>query len=103
MAEQGLIPTSGEEEQLTIVRDLADRIELLQAIVAVDGERQRTKDGRVVLHPGIAEMRQCEATLGRIVRGIQTMEEPAKNPVKQKAANTRWRAHQMAKLEREGG
>jgi DNA-binding Lrp family transcriptional regulator len=103
MAEQGLIPTSGEQEQLTIVRDMADRIELLQRIVAVDGERRKTKDGRVVMHPCLSEIRQCEATLGRIVRGIQTMEDAPKNPVKQKAANTRWRAHQMAKLERENG
>lgn len=95
MAEQGLIPTSGEEELLTVVTDLADRIEVLQNMVAVDGERRVCKDGTVRLHPALSEIRQCEDTLARVVRGIQTMEDAPKNPVKQLAAQSRWRAHNM--------
>jgi DNA-binding Lrp family transcriptional regulator len=101
MAGEGLIPTSGEEELLAVARNLADRIELLQQIVAVDGERRSMKDGRVQLHPALAEIRQCEATLSRVVNGIQTMEVAPKNPVKQRAAQTRWRAHRLAEVERE--
>jgi hypothetical protein len=101
MTEQGLIPTSGEEELLAVAWDLADRIELLQRLVAVDGERRRMKDGRVQLHPALAEIRQCEATLSRVVNGIQTMEAAPKNPVKQRAAQTRWRAHNLARVERD--
>jgi hypothetical protein len=101
MAEQGLIPTSVEEEHLATLKDLADRIELLQAMVARDGESRKLKDGRVVLHPALAEMRQCESVLTRVVGGIQTMEASAKDPKKQKAANTRWRATQLAAVQRE--
>jgi hypothetical protein len=101
MAEQGLIPTSVEEEHLATAKDLADRIELLQAMVARDGESRKLKDGRVLLHPALAEIRQCESVLTRVVGGIQTMEASAKDPKKQKAANTRWRATQLAAVERQ--
>jgi predicted DNA-binding transcriptional regulator YafY len=100
MAEQGLVPTSNEVELLAVVKDLADRIELLQRIVAVDGDRRKLKDGSIRLHPGLAEIRQCESTLARVLGGISTMAEPQKDPVKQRAANTRWRSHQLAKLQR---
>jgi hypothetical protein len=100
-AEQGLIATSTEEELLAVACDLADRIALLQNIVAIDGERRVAKDGTVRLHPALAETRQCEATLTRVVSAIRTMEEPEKNPVKQKAAQSRWRAHRLAHVERE--
>jgi DNA-binding Lrp family transcriptional regulator len=101
MAEQGLISTSVEEEHLATAKDLADRIELLQAMVARDGESRKLKDGRVLLHPALAEIRQCESVLTRVVGGIQTMEASAKDPKKQNAANTRWRATQLAAAQRE--
>jgi hypothetical protein len=41
MAEQGLIPTSVEESHLSTARDLADRVERLQAMLARDGESRR--------------------------------------------------------------
>jgi predicted transcriptional regulator len=101
MAEQGLIPTSVEEEHLATARDLADRIERLQAMVKRDGESRKSKDGTVRLHPALAEIRQCEGVLTRVVSAVSTMETAAKNPVKQKAANTRWRAHRLAAVERD--
>ena len=101
MKEQGLIPTSGEEELLTVAHDMADRIDLLQGIVAVDGERRRTKAGRIFMHPAISEIRQCEATLSRTLAGIQTMEAPQVNRTKQRAAQTRWRQHNLARVERD--
>jgi predicted DNA-binding transcriptional regulator YafY len=77
MAEQGLIPISTEEEQLALASEVADRISRLQRIIAADGERVKLADGRVVLHPAMAEVRQCEALLSRIVAHINTMAEPA--------------------------
>jgi hypothetical protein len=76
MAEQGLIPTSVEEEHLSTAKDLADRIERLQAMVGRDGESRKLKDGRVLLHPALAEIRQCESVLTRVVANVQTMETP---------------------------
>ena len=101
MALDGLIPTSVEEEHLATAKDLADRIERLQCMVKADGERRKLKDGRVLLHPALAEIRQCESVLARVIGGIQTMDVPVKNAVKVKAANTRWRAHRLAAVERE--
>jgi hypothetical protein len=103
MTEQGLIPTSTEEELLAVAWDLADRIEVLQRMVAVDGERRVGKDGNVRLHPALSEIRQCEATLARVVGGINTMAEPVVNRTKQRAAQSRWRAHNMKKAARAGG
>lgn len=100
MAEQNLIPTSVEEEHLATAKSLADRIERLQRMVQRDGE-SRKADGRIVLHPALAEIRQCESVLTRVVSGISTMEAAPKNPAKVKAAQTRWRAHNVAKLERD--
>ncbi len=93
MAEQGLIPTSTEVELLAVVKDIADRIQRLQRMVKRDGESRKTKDGRVVLHPALAEIRQCESTLSRVIGGISTMAEPQVNRSKQRAAQTRWRTH----------
>jgi DNA-binding Lrp family transcriptional regulator len=101
MAEQGLIPTSVEEEHLLTARSLADRIERLQAMVKLDGASVKAKDGTVRLHPALAEMRQCESVLTRVVSGISTTEAAPKNPVKQKAAQTRWRAHNLKAVERD--
>ena len=101
MAEQGLIPTSAEEEHLSTAKDLADRIERLQAMVRRDGESRKSKDGTVRLHPALAEIRQCEAVLTRVVSGISTMEAAAKNPAKVRAAQTRWRSHNLAKVQRD--
>lgn len=86
---------AAEEELITVVADLADRIEVLQQMVAVDGERRVGKDGNVRLHSALSEIRQSEATLARVVRGIQTMEDAPKNPVQQRAAQSRWRAHNL--------
>lgn len=102
MAEQGgedgpLISTSGEEELLVMARDLADRIEVLQGMVAVDGERRVGKDGMLRLHPALSEIRQCEATLGRVLGGISTTAQAPKNRVKQRAANVHWGPHNAKK------
>jgi len=59
-----LIPTKHRGGLLAVAWDLADRIEVLQRMVAVDGERRVGKDGSVRLHPALSEIRQCEATLG---------------------------------------
>ncbi len=97
MAEQGLIPTSGEEELLAVAHDLANRIALLQGIVQADGERRKSKDGRIFMHPGLSEIRQCEATLSRVLAGIQTMETPLVDRTKQRAAQVRWRQNNRAR------
>jgi hypothetical protein len=95
MEEFGLIPTSGEEEALITAKGLADRIENLERMVARDGE-SRKAGGRIVLHPGIAEIRQLSAVLTRVVASIATTTAaPAGNAQKRRAADARWNKHRM--------
>jgi predicted DNA-binding transcriptional regulator YafY len=96
VAEQGLVFTSTEEEQLTLAHDLADRIELLQDMIAADGESVAAKDGGVRLHPAIAEVRQQQGALSRTLAGINTMAQPMVNRSKQRAAESRWRVKHRA-------
>jgi transposase-like protein len=99
MKSNGLEPDSREEELLSVARGLADRLEALEAMIAKDGISRKV-GGRIVLHPALAESRQIEGTLARCLSHIQ-LEENHKNPVKQLAAQSRWRQHNLAKLERE--
>lgn len=94
MKSNGLEPDSREEELLNVARRLADRLQVLDQLVARDGVSRTLKDGTVRLHPGLAESRQIEAVLTRALAGIQ-LEESHKNPTKQRAANARWSAHRL--------
>jgi transposase-like protein len=99
MRANGLEPDSREEELLSLARGMADRLEALERMIAKDG-MSRKVGGRIVIHPALAEARQVENTLARCLSHIQ-LEETHKNPVKQRAAQTRWRSHNLAKMERE--
>ena len=48
------------------------------------------------LNPAAVEARQTRAALARMLANIQ-MQDDHKNPVKVKAAQSRWRAHNEAK------
>lgn len=99
MKSNGLEPDSREEELLNVARRLADRLEVLDQLVARDGVSRKLKDGTVRLHPGLAESRQIEAVLTRCLAGVQ-LEESYKNPTKQRAANARWSAHRLKAVSR---
>ncbi len=96
MAEEGLEPDAREVELLTLASDLQDRIVELEAAVAREGMTTVTKGGLVRLHPAVSEVRQTRQSLARVLAGVQ-ITEGAKDPVKQKAANARWREHNLAK------
>ena len=96
MAEEGLEPDARETELLDLAADLADRVVELEAAIAADGLTAKSKGGVVRLHPAVVEARQTRAALARVLAGIQ-MRDEVKNPAKQKAADTRWRSHNLAK------
>lgn len=96
MAEEGLEPDARESELLTLAEDLQDRVHELEAAIAEAGLTSTSKGGLVRLHPAVAEARQTRAALARVLAGIQ-MRDEVKNPAKQKAADTRWRSHNLAK------
>ena len=96
MAEEGLEPDARETEMLVLAADLQDRVHELEASIAEGGLTSTSKGGMVRLHPAVPEVRQTRAALARVLAGIQ-MSEGVKNPAKQKAADTRWRSHNLAK------
>lgn len=96
MAAVGLEPDGRELELLGVAEALQDRIIELESAIAEDGLRTVSKNGVVHLHPAVSEARQTRAVLARTLAGIQMVDD-ARDPVKQKAAQTRWRAHNEAK------
>jgi len=98
MADNGLEPDGKEEVLLALASRLADRRAELEDSIARDG-LTRTLAGRIVINPCVAESRQTTAALARVALGVQ-MERFAKNPVKQRAAQTRWRQHNLGKAAR---
>ena len=96
MADEGLEPDGREIELLSLAEDLADRIAQLESVISSDGLTSKSKGGLVRLHPAVVEVRQTRTALARVLAGIQ-MQDDSRNPVKQKAAQTRWRAHNEAK------
>lgn len=96
MDAEGLVPDGREEELLVLAGDLQDRIVELEDAIAADGLRQVSKSGVVHLHPAVSEVRQTRAVLARALAGVQ-MQDDTRDPVKQKAAQARWRSHNAAK------
>lgn len=101
MTEQGLEPDGREVELLDQARALTDRLAELEAALAEDGLRSRLDSGRVVAHPFVSEARQTRSALARVLAGIQ-MSDDTRDPVKQSAARTRWRAHNAHKAANRG-
>ncbi len=96
MKSQGLEPDGREEELLELASRLADRLAELEATIVADGLTVVSKSGLVHLHPAVSETRQTRAALARVLSGIE-MEDSSKDAVKQAAAQTRWRQHNLAK------
>jgi hypothetical protein len=95
MAENGLEPDSREEGLLASAARSRDRIAELEQAIAKDGLRRKAKDGRVSLHPAVAAIAQAEGVLARALSHIQ-LAPTTKNPVKQRAAQSRWNRHNLA-------
>ena len=97
MALKNLEPDAREEGLLAQIRQVADDIAELRERIAAEGLtfKPTTPGGPPRMHPAAAEIRQSRAVLARLLSLIQ-LEDTVRNPVKQKAANTRWRAHNLA-------
>lgn len=96
MVAEGLEPDGREVELLSLAEDLQDRIVELEAAITAEGLTSVSKGGLVRLHPAVAEVRQTRAALARVLSGVQ-LQDDSRDPVKQKAAQSRWRAHNQAK------
>lgn len=104
MAVKSLEPDAREEGLLDQIRRTADLIRDLELRLDVDGLTfaPDKKGGPPRLNPAVAEIRQQRLVLARLLSQI-SLEESVKNPVKQRAANTRWRRHNLAAAARYGG
>ncbi|MCX4095335.1 hypothetical protein [Nocardia sp. alder85J] len=83
-------------ELLETIRQLRDRMESLQQVIAEDGERSVSASGIVRLHPGIAEYRAHARTLALLVARVN-VDSPNKDADKVKAAESRWAVHNAGK------
>jgi len=101
LTEDGVQLDSKESALLVTARQLVDRMDALEAIVARDGLMVTTEAG-VKVHPAVIEHRLCATTLPRILAGIGAGDTSAgaKNPIKQRAATARWAAHNRQKATR---
>ncbi len=102
---KGLEPDAREEGLLLQIRQVADEIAELRDRIGAEGLtfKPATPGGPPRLHPAAAEIRGNRSLLGRLLQQI-SLEESVRNPVKQKAANVRWRQRQMAAAQQaEGG
>ena len=98
LTEDGVKLDAKEKALLVTARQLVDRMDVLEAIVARDGVMVTTEAG-VKLHPAAVEHRLCATTLPRILAGIGAGDTTAgaKNPTKQRAAAARWAPHNRQK------
>ena len=101
MAEVGVEPDSKEQVLLDTARKLLDRLDALERIVAKDGLMLTSVAGVVKVNPAAVEHRQLAANLARVLSNVVIGDSSSgKSPVKQRAAQTRWRAHNLAKADR---
>ena len=95
MAEVGCVPTANEQAVLEAFRTLVIRMAQLDAVIERDGVLMTSPSGRVSAHPALVEFRQCVSTLPRLLGSVvigNSAEGP--NPVKSRAAMTRWQGAQ---------
>jgi hypothetical protein len=102
MAAHGLEPDQRDRELFDVIADIADEIQQLKAVVDAEGRTAVLRDGRVTMHGAVVELRLQRAALAKLLSGL-SMDTSGKNPVKQKAAMTRWAAHNAAKRAMYGG
>jgi hypothetical protein len=102
MRANGLEPDGREVELLDLASGLADRLADLEACVDRDGLSMVLKSGRVVINPAVSESRLTRNALATVLGRVSMEEGRAKDPAKQRAAQARWRAHNIAKAQRSG-
>lgn len=83
-----------EQALLNLASCQADDIAALEKLLVEQGATVRGSTGQSRLNPVFAELRQQRLALARILAEVKLpdegMDTPTKNPVKQRAANSRW-------------
>ena len=89
MDSENVDPTAQEKALLESAKTIIDRMTKLEEAIQRDGEIIQSATG-IRVHPAVAEYRQYAATLPKVLAGIIIGDSSGKNPVKVKAAQTRW-------------
>lgn len=99
LAADGLAPDARDQALLEVAGHLADRIVELEEMVVLDGARTISAAGVIRLHPAVAEARNTAVSMSKVLAAVALAETTgaAKDPNKVRAAETRWRAHNLAK------
>lgn len=97
LAEDDLQPDARDRALLDAAARLADRMHDLRGMVDREGASATSPTGIIRLHPAIAEHRNTAVALTKVLSGVSFHAEAVRSPVKQRAAQTRWRAHNAAK------
>jgi hypothetical protein len=90
-------PDARYRELFAVAAEIVDRIERLKELIAEEGETITLKDDRLIMHPGICEVRLQQAALVKVLNSMNLDGPGTKDPKKVFAANTRWKAHNEAK------
>jgi predicted kinase len=96
LAQHHLEPDQRDRELFDVIAEIRDEIEELKAVVESEGRTNLLKDGRPVVHGAVVELRLQRAALAKLLSGL-SLDATGKNPVKQRAAITRWAAHNARK------
>jgi hypothetical protein len=89
-------PDQRYREMFAEAAAIKDRIERIKVLIAEQGETVTLRDGRLIMHPGICEVRLQQAALVKVLDSMHLTPD-GKNVKKQYAANVRWSAHNEAK------
>ncbi|MCV7331332.1 hypothetical protein [Mycobacterium cookii] len=102
MAAHQLEPDQRDRELFSVVADIADEIERLKSVVEDEGRTVVLKDGRVVVHGCVVELRLQRAALAKLISSLKLDGPGTKDPIKQAAARSRWAQHNAAKARMDG-
>ena len=91
-----LEPDQRDRELFSVIAEIVDEIEALKQVVVEEGRSVELRDGRMVVHGAVTEIRLQRAALAKLL-GSLALNPTGKNPVKQRAAITRWAPHNAAK------
>jgi hypothetical protein len=97
LARDELEPDVREAERLHQAADLTDRLEAIRERLAREGLTTPTATGGLKPHPLLAAERATVASIARLLDGIALEAAPVRDSAKQRAARTRWRAHNQAR------